>query len=82
MVDGFDSRDATYSHAGTDTSIRDFRAALEASRRAHMLLLQRAIASGYPACELVHDEDAAANAVEYLIQVCATQGVDAPMVLT
>jgi len=64
-----------------DPSIADLRAALEASRRAHMRLVQRAIAAGYPIPELAHDEDAGRNAVEQLIMVCARQGVDAPMVL-
>lgn len=81
MVDGFDSRDATYSHARTDTSIRDFRAALEAHRRAGLLLQQRAIAAGYPAEELEHDEQAAFAAGGQLRRLCRTVGVDAPMVL-
>lgn len=81
MVDGFDSRDATYSHAGRTTSIPDFRAALQAHRQAGLLLQAQAIAAGYPAEELEHDEQAVFAAGGQLRRLCRTVGVDAPMVL-
>lgn len=81
MADGTSCRDGTYCHAGDPTSIRDFRAALEAHRRAGLLLQQQAIAAGYPADELEHDEQAACAASRQMRRLCRTVGVDAPMVL-
>ena len=85
MIDGLDSRDGSLCHAdasrGNSLSHDGLRAALEASRRAHMRLVQQAIAAGYPADELRHDEAGSAAAVGQLIVVCSAVDVRAPMVL-
>lgn len=80
-ADGFDSRDGIYCHAQTDTSIPHLRAALEAHRRIGLLLQQQAIAAGYPAAELDHDEEAAALAGRQVRRLCREVGTAAPMVL-
>lgn len=73
--------DGTYCHGDTRASIPNLRAALEAHRQAGLLLQQQAIAAGYPADELEHDELAACAAGGQLRRLCRTVGVDAPMVL-
>ena len=77
----FDTQDMPRHACGCNPHILDTRAALEASRRAHMRLVQQAIAAGYPADELRHDEAGSAAAVGQLIVVCSAVGVRAPMVL-
>ena len=66
---------------GNQQSYEQARAALKASRQAHMLLVQRAVAGGFPMPELAHDEAASRGAVEHLLDLCGRQGVGAPMVL-
>lgn len=73
--------DGTFCHDAGHASIPNFRSALEAHRRASLLLQQQAIAAGYPAAELDHDEEAAALAGRQVRRLCREVGTAAPMVL-
>lgn len=44
-----------------------------------MLLVQQAVATGYPIPELHHDEAANASAVQQLLDLLRTPGTGAPM---
>ncbi len=51
------------------------------SRRRHMLHLQAAIATGLPACELLHGEKTHAAVISHLLKACRDPRGSAPMLL-